>query len=285
MDKGTGTPTSTSERPTSDLAKDVFAHFGAAYYFAEVLHRGLCNLFVWTRVVPAGTMNRYRVEEHLAKAFSTTLGQLLGEIKTCFSEDELGTLGAAVSKRNYVAHHFWYERVYLMATAEGCRTLIAELEAAEEMFRAADRLVDQVAAPYQAKMGLSSEILEKALQEARSGEPMEPLRSQRKLKKKEVVVRAYEVPSERKGAAIFLETDDGAIWQLCDVGLGWSASDRADPTWQSCPPISEFLPATIDPRPAQRGPWNYELELNGATLVVRPGKPGGPYSFSVRRRK
>ena len=268
-----------------DLAKDVFAHFGAAYYFAEVLHRGLCNLFVWTRVVPAGPMNRYRVEEHLAKAFSTTLGQLLGEIKTCFSEDELGILGAAVSKRNYVAHHFWYERVYLMATAEGCRALIAELEAAEEMFRAADRLVDQVAAPYQAKMGLSSEILEKALQEARSGEPLEPLRSQRKLKKKEVVVRAYEVPGEGRGAAIFLETDDGAIWQLCDVGLGWTGADVADPSWPRCASLTEFLPATIDPRPAPDGPWRYDIELNGATLRVRPGASEGPFSFSVRRRE
>jgi hypothetical protein len=38
--------TSMSERPTDDLAKEVFGHFGAAYYSAEVLHRGLSNLFV-----------------------------------------------------------------------------------------------------------------------------------------------------------------------------------------------------------------------------------------------
>jgi hypothetical protein len=273
------------EKPTDDLAKDVFAHFGAAYYHAEVLHRGLCNLYVWTKISAIGPMNRYRIEEHLAKAFSTTLGQLVGEIKICFSEDEFEALDVAVSKRNFLAHHFWFERVHLMSSADGCRALIAELNAAEKLFKETDNLVDMVAAPYLAKTGLSPDVLAEALAEALRGEPMEPLRSQRRLKKKELVSRAYELAGAGGAMALYFETDDGAIWQLCDVGLGWTATDTANPGWPPSSLLNQFLPATIDPRPQLTAPWHYDMELSGATLVVRPGKPGGPFSFSVRRKK
>jgi hypothetical protein len=46
------------EELTNELAKDVFAHFGAAYYQAEVLHRGLCNLYVWMQIPAIGPMNQ-----------------------------------------------------------------------------------------------------------------------------------------------------------------------------------------------------------------------------------
>jgi hypothetical protein len=272
------------ETPSDDLAKEVFAHFGAAYYQAEVLHRGLCNLFVWMRIAAIGPMNRYRVEEHLAKAFNTTLGQLLGEIRNSFSGDDLQTLDVAVTKRNFLAHHFWFERVHLMGSDSGCRTMLAELNAAEELFRIADGLVDGVAAPYLAKMSVKPEVMAEALESAMRGEPPEALRSQRKLKKRESIVRAYDVPGEGGAVSVFFETDDGAIWQLCDVGLGWTRSDAADPSW---PPsiLNKFLPATIDPRPHFDSPWHYDIELSGAQRRVRPGKPSGPFSLSVRRKK
>jgi hypothetical protein len=122
------------------------------------------------------------------------------------------------------------------------------------------------------------------MEEALRGEPLEPLRSQRKLKKQERVVRSYDVPGENGGVRFLFETDDGVIWQLCDVGLGWCEEDAADPTWPHSK-LNEFLPATIDPRPAGAGPWQYELKLKGATLVVRPEADGGPFRLGIRRAK
>lgn len=273
------------EEPTDDLAKDVFAHFGAAYYYAEVLHRGLCNLYVWRKISTVGPMNRYRIEEHLAKAYSTTLGQLVSEIQACFSEDGVKRLDVAVEKRNFLAHHFWFERIHLMTSADGCRALIAELNAAQELFQHADRLVDTVVTPYLAKTGLTQDAFADALAAVNLGEPMDPLRSQRRLKKKEMVLRAYEVAGDGNGVAVFFETDDGAVWQLCDAGLGWAAADTPDPGWPPSTRLNQYLPATIEPRPHLSAAWHYEIELSGATLVVRPGTPGGPFSFSVRRRK
>jgi hypothetical protein len=122
---------------------------------------------------PPGPMNRYRIAEHLAKAFSTTLGQLVGEIKICSPRMNSRRSTSPSPKRNFLAHHFWFERVHLMSSADGCRALIAELNAAEKLFNETDNLVDMVAAPYLAKTGLSPDVLAEAMR----GEPMEPLRS------------------------------------------------------------------------------------------------------------
>ena len=257
-----------------EAVKHVFAYFGAAYYQADVLHRGLCNLLVWKAVTSAGAMNRYRIEEHQAAAFKMTLGQVLKEVQSCFGADDLKILEAAVEKRNFVAHHFWFERVRLMGTTDGCVAMIDELTLADDLFKKADAIVDVVAAPFLETMAggkdAAAAIMQGLMQQALRGEPMEPLRSQRKLKKHEHVVRVYEVPGKEMGAEFLFETDDGVIWQLCDVGLGWCAADAADPSWPLSR-LNEFLPATFNPRPAGAGPWRYDLGLNGATLVVRPG--------------
>jgi hypothetical protein len=128
-----------------------------------------------------------------------------------------------------------------MTNADGCRTLIPELIDAEELFKDADAFVDKVAAPYLASTVPDPNVFDEALAEAMRGEPMEPLRFQRKLKKKELLIRGYEVKGEGGAKAIFLETDDGVIWQLCDVGLGWTAADTADPAWPLSSLLTQFL--------------------------------------------
>ena len=71
-----------ASEPTSDDVKEVYARFGLAYYHAEVLYRGLCNLYCALQVPPDGPVTRYRVEEHLRTAFEMTLGQLLPRLET-----------------------------------------------------------------------------------------------------------------------------------------------------------------------------------------------------------
>jgi hypothetical protein len=38
--------------PDSEDIKEVYARFGLAYYYAEVLHRGLCNLYLLSQLPP-----------------------------------------------------------------------------------------------------------------------------------------------------------------------------------------------------------------------------------------
>jgi hypothetical protein len=34
-----------SDDPADDLVREMYARFGLAYYYSEVLHRGLCNIY------------------------------------------------------------------------------------------------------------------------------------------------------------------------------------------------------------------------------------------------
>ncbi len=113
--------------PTSEEVKEVYARFGLAYYLAEVLHRGLCNLYCVSQLPAGGPVTRPRVEEHLRTAFETTLGQLVKKLQHMLPPALVPELERAVERRNFIAHHFWYERSYMMRSARGIEDLVNEL--------------------------------------------------------------------------------------------------------------------------------------------------------------
>lgn len=105
--------------PDGDKVRELFARFGRAYYYAEVLHRGLCNLYSLSRIPERGPVTRLRLEEHLRDAFKLTLGQLVRSLEASLSSVLVQQLDDAIERRNFLAHHFWYERVHLMSSADG----------------------------------------------------------------------------------------------------------------------------------------------------------------------
>jgi hypothetical protein len=94
-----------SETSTEEEVKEVYARFGLAYYFSEVLHRGLCNAYALAPFESEEDVNRLRIEERLDLAWSTTLGQIAQHMEeTGLPEDLIDRLGKAVDKRNSLAH-------------------------------------------------------------------------------------------------------------------------------------------------------------------------------------
>src|SRR5882672_7072831 len=100
--------------PDAELIREVYARFGAAYYFSEVLHRGLSNAYVIAPFEGRDGVTGPRVDERMANAFSLTLGQLIESLRPWLSAHLLERLGAAARRRNYLAHHFWFEKAHLM---------------------------------------------------------------------------------------------------------------------------------------------------------------------------
>jgi hypothetical protein len=70
---------------------------------------------------------------------------------------------------------------------------------------------------------------------------MEPFSSKRKLKKQERVVRAWEFALPGRLKPIVFETEDGCLWQLCEVGLGWTYYDSIEDNWTEVKEISKYL--------------------------------------------
>ena len=106
----------------SELIKEVFARFGTAYYESEVLHRGLCNIYALATFETPESVTRPRIDEKLTYAYSLTLGQVIKESRYSFPADIQYQLDLALSKRNFLAHHFWFEKNHMMLDRQGLIT-------------------------------------------------------------------------------------------------------------------------------------------------------------------
>jgi hypothetical protein len=279
-----------SSEPTSDDVKEVYARFGLAYYQAEVLYRGLCNLYCASQVPPTGPVTRHRVEEHLRTAFEMTLGQLLARLQTILPPPLLDRLVVALDRRNFIAHHFWYERIHLMPSLNGIEAMVAELAQDTELFQELDREVEKIIEPLHLRMGVTPELFVMAVNDIISGKAgaLDPLHQQRMPRKQETVVQAFNVPTESGQTVLVFQTDDGLLWQLCDGGLGWTPYDQVDPSWPTAQKFVGLLPARINPRPKASAPWTFEIPFGAhATLAVYPGKVAGQviYHLGVQSRQ
>lgn len=65
---------STDQDQTEELIKEVYTTFGLAYYFSEVIHRGLCNIYAFASFGSREDITIPRVDEKLSLVYSLTLG-------------------------------------------------------------------------------------------------------------------------------------------------------------------------------------------------------------------
>jgi hypothetical protein len=112
-------PVTDDQQPSEDDIKEVFAYFGSAYYYSECLHGELCNAYAIIALKDQGYIIRPRFEEMIAKAFSLTLGKLIAELIPHMPEELGRRMKAVLEQRNFLAHHFWYERCHLMTSIDG----------------------------------------------------------------------------------------------------------------------------------------------------------------------
>ena len=264
------------------LVKEVFAQFGAAYYHSEVLHRGLCNIYALATFEKAEDITRPRIEEKLALAFSLTLGQIVEKTKGVFSGGIQRRLEVALDKRNYLAHRFWFERSPLMFSEPDLLGLRQELLELTNLFGELDEAITESLDPRRQAMGLTDDLIQESFDKLIAGEPDEPLISQRLLKKQERIVRVWDVKVGDNLVTQIFETEDGCLWQFCDVGLGWTRLEKPAPEWTINERLQEYLPANINPRPSITEPWNYEFHLaKGAVLWVKRGKRERSYTWGI----
>lgn len=267
----------------SDHVKEVYARFGLTYYHAEVLHRGLCNLYSLSQIPSGGPITRPRIEEHLRTAFESTFGQLLERLGPILPAPLIPRLRAGLERRNFLAHHFWFERIHLMISVSGIETMLNELASDTELFRELDEEIEKLVEPLYPRIGLTPELYAQAVNDVATGMHCEPLSQQRKSYKQETIIKVFDVPTSSGNSILVFQSADGVLWQLCDVGLGWTHYDRAEPAWPVATKFDKLLPARINPRPKIRASWNFDIPFSSqVTLSVRPGKRSGEVIYGLR---
>jgi hypothetical protein len=272
-------------RANSDDVKEIYARFGLAYYHAEVLHRGLCNLYALSRIPEEGGITAPRLEEHLSEAYASTLGRIVTLVVPLLPHDFVPKLQIAVDRRNFLAHHFWFERIHLTTTSEGAAQLVEELSTYSEAFQALDAEIEHCTEPYLARAGITNETFAEALCATLQGEDTKPFVRQRRPKREELIVAIFQAPTGTGGSTLIFQTDDRVLWQLCDAGFGWTAYDQVESNWKPAEALQEFLPVRIKPRPPVDKPWYFDIPLGrGASLVVRPGPGKNQFRCRIRRK-
>lgn len=102
-------------------SREVYAKFGLAVYFAQVLEAGVVNLLTVAQVFAKKAGTRDEFTALMEGYFRRTLGALRKEWAPYLGEDAnlLSDLGRAVGQRNWLIHHYWYHRVGLTTSVRG----------------------------------------------------------------------------------------------------------------------------------------------------------------------
>ena len=93
--------------------------------------------------------------------FENTLGRLLHEIKNhvAIPDEVSALLGEALSKRNWLAHGYFWDRAADFMTDSGCVRMISELEMVQEVFEGAVQKLDAIVRPIRERFGLTDEAI------------------------------------------------------------------------------------------------------------------------------
>lgn len=150
-----------------ELRKDVFAHFGAAMYYAQCLEQSMILIIMFVDHFPKSIETcRSReewegeIESFLDDASSKTMGRLLGALKRINfpSSDLAQKLQDALGKRNFLAHHYFSERALEITTDQGCIKMVRELEEIQAFYVAIESHMNAVIEELSQKYGLTNEL-------------------------------------------------------------------------------------------------------------------------------
>lgn len=161
--------TMNEEYDEDEHVKAVYAYFGLAIYFSQVLEHGLVNALVFIDLLPRRAGHSLPKQEwfkefdsFMNQHFETTLGKIIRSLKSVITvpEELESLLLVALKKRNFLAHHFFKDRAAEFVTKAGRDEMISELQEARMLFERADDKLDEVVKPLRERFGLSDEQLE-----------------------------------------------------------------------------------------------------------------------------
>lgn len=159
-----------------ERARDLYAHFGLAYYLAAVLEEGLAQAIMqadflvrkretitaagaagFDRAAYEAELDSYmeRVNRMTAGAMARQLAQVTKLDAGLFTQME-----RAIERRNFLAHHFFRERIEKFYSRQGQDELLAELLGDQELFRSVDRAVHAALAPTREAVGMPEDLLQ-----------------------------------------------------------------------------------------------------------------------------
>jgi hypothetical protein len=151
-----------------EQVKEVYARFGLAVYFAQVLEHGIVNALVILDLIPsrrhlARSADEWasEVDAFMDRHFQASMGRLMTNLRDITQVDDAleQLLGEALRKRNWLVHHFFRERATEFMSSPGREQMISEVDGCRDLFQCADKMLEATVTPLRRKAGLTDELL------------------------------------------------------------------------------------------------------------------------------
>ncbi len=151
-----------------EQVKEVYARFGLAVYWAQVLEHGIVNALIILDLIPsrrhlARSTDEWgsEVDGFMDRHFQATMGRMMRELRdvTRMDDDLEQLLSEALRKRNWLVHDFFRERATGFISTTGREQMLSEVDRCRDLFQSADKRLEATVAPLRRKAGLTDELL------------------------------------------------------------------------------------------------------------------------------
>jgi hypothetical protein len=128
--------------------REIYAHFGLALYFCQVVESGLVNyLLLLHRATGQGEITESEIDDLFAELFGNTLGRNIQNVKRILGEHGdwvlADQMAGTLELRNELVHHWMRTRALQQGTSENRLAMIDELEGAIAKLQDADRAIHE----------------------------------------------------------------------------------------------------------------------------------------------
>ena len=246
--------------------KECFAYFGRAMYSAQIVEKGILNSLLFSHI-PNITKERY--DELFAEKSLLTFGQLKKEvIEMGLSTPEFTAfLDNFHSKRDWLAHNYWWDRSIEFDRSELRYKILEELEKLSNEFEQLNDLIIERVNNIMTNNGINLDQMVTKFREFNET-PQTP--SCRKLTKNETLLGIFSYKSAPGSEIPIFKLNDNTYWSLCEIGLTSFSGIKNDDKLISLEKTKDIFPiAQFNPRPKVTSTGEYELDLKKNGLCMR----------------
>jgi hypothetical protein len=132
--------------------REVYARYGLAMYFAQVVEQAIVNLMIALRLPERGALTKRDIDQFMDGAFAMTFGRLLKELRQLGQPTEFvqRDLDQARDMRNWLAHRYFGDRAVQFMSPAGRVVMIEELDDATNLFLQVDETLERLSAEVRA---------------------------------------------------------------------------------------------------------------------------------------
>ena len=153
--------------PESSEPKEVYAFFGLAAYWAQVLEREVINFTVAVHMEKKSRLSRDIVEDLWRNFGAKTFGAVLHAARriTSIPDDVDSLLTTALTMRNHLIHSFFWDRAEWFLSNAGRSRMMVDLQDHMKVFKLANDQLEPLTLRLVTQFGVSQDMIDRHFQE------------------------------------------------------------------------------------------------------------------------